>query len=394
MGRQIYVIGGGAAGLTAAITAARAGASVTILEHSKKMGQKILATGNGRCNLGNHTLNTDCYHCPDPSFVEVVLTQWGTSDTLDFFTKLGIYVKDREGYLYPYSDQASSVRDVLLMEAAHRKVKLKNDCLIEKIEYGGNRWKVHTPGWTYQGESVILATGSPASNISGADNSGYELIHSLGHKVRKVLPALVPLKCKGVNTGKWAGLRMEGKVTLLVDGKSEGEELGEIQMTDYGLSGIPVFQLSGPAVRALDQGKKVQLLVDLLPRLTQQELEQLMDVRRRDCPYKSEQELYVGLLPDKLIPLLPKGQEIIWLKNLLLTVTGSKSANAAQVCSGGVDVSQVNPYTMESELWKGLYFAGEVLDVDGICGGYNLHWAWATGTIAGTCCSDSKGRSL
>ncbi len=394
MGRQIYVIGGGAAGLTSAIAAARAGASVTILEHSRKMGQKILATGNGRCNLGNRKLNVDCYHCPDPSFVEVVLTQWGTADTMDFFTGLGVYLKEREGYLYPYSDQAASVREVLLMEASHRRVKLKNDCLIEKVEYRDGRWKIHSDGWTYEGDSVIVATGSPASNIAGADDSGYDLVRRLGHKIHKPLPALVPLKCQGVNTRKWAGLRMEGQVTLLIDGRTVAKETGELQLTDYGLSGIPVFQLSSLAVRALDEKKQVQLLVDLMPRLSRQELESLLETRRRDCPYKSEKELYVGLLPDKLISLLPREHVCEWLKGLLLTVTGSKSYQAAQICSGGVDVSQVNPYTMESELWAGLYFAGEVLDVDGICGGYNLHWAWATGNIAGSCCAQDKGRTL
>ena len=257
MKKQIYVIGGGAAGLVAAITASRHNVAVTILEHEKKSGQKILATGNGKCNLGNLDMRTDCYHCQEPSFVEQVLSQWTPKDTISFFSDLGIAVKERNGYLYPRSEQATAVREVLLLEAAYRKVKIKHNCVIENIEQLDGKWNIQTPGWIYKGDSLIIATGSPASNIPGADDSGYVLVRELGHMVRQPLAALVPLVCKGVPTSKWAGVRVNGKAKLLIDGQVWDRQTGELQLTDYGISGIPIFQLSGAAVRALKDGKNV-----------------------------------------------------------------------------------------------------------------------------------------
>lgn len=383
MKKQVYVIGGGAAGLVAAIAAARHNAAVTILEHEKKSGQKILATGNGKCNLGNLNMHTDCYHCQNPSFVEQVLSQWTPKDTISFFSNLGIAVKERNGYLYPRSEQAAAVREVLLLETAYRKVKIKHNCVIENIKQLDGKWNIQTPGWIYKGDSLIIATGSPASNIPGADDSGYALVRELGHMIRQPLAALVPLVCKGIPTSKWAGVRINGKAKLLIDGQVWDRQTGELQLTDYGISGIPIFQLSGAAVRALKDGKNVELLIDLFPDLSLSGLEQMMEQRKQQCPYKSEKEQFVGLLPDKLISMLPEKNALYWLKHIPLTVTGSKSMQYAQVCSGGVDVSQIDAATMESKLWSNLYFAGEVMDVDGICGGYNLHWAWATGHIAG-----------
>ena len=383
MKKQVYVIGGGAAGLVAAITAARHNAAVTILEHEKKSGQKILATVNGKCNFGNLDMRADCYHCQDLSFVEQILAQWSPKDTISFFSNLGITAKERNGYLYPRSEQAAAVREVLLMEAAYQKVKIKHNCVIENVKQLDEKWNIQTPGWIYKGDSLIIATGSPASNIPGADDSGYALIQELGHRIRKPLPALVPLVCKGVNTSKWAGVRIHGKVKLLIHGEVCDCQEGELQLTDYGISGIPVFQLSGAAVRALHEGKKAELLVDLFPDMSLSGLEQMMEQRKQLCPYKSEKEQFVGILPDKLISMIPEENALYWLKHIPLTVTDSKSLHYAQVCSGGVDVSQIDGNTMESKLWNHLYFAGEVMDVDGICGGYNLHWAWATGHIAG-----------
>lgn len=386
MTQQVLVVGGGAAGLSAAIAAARGGASVTVIEHARRMGQKILATGNGKCNLGNTAMNADCYHSSHPEFVKEVLKQWGTADTMDFFQSLNIHIKIRDGYLYPWSGQASAVRDVLLMEAAYRKVKLKTNCAVSGIQREKGMWTVQMDNWKYRGDSLILSTGSPASNIEGADDSGYRLVRSLGHDVIRPLPALVPLVCLGVNTRKWAGIRIEGKAELLIDGKSVAEYTGELQLTDYGISGIPVFQLSAQAVRAFNNRQKVQLRVDFMPSLDEAAFRRLMQQRKAACPYKTEKELFVGLLPDKLIAMLPDAEALNWIKKLTLTVNGSKNLSYAQVCSGGVDVSQIDSWTMQSRLHPKLYFAGEIMDVDGICGGYNLHWAWATGNLAGRAC--------
>lgn len=385
MGQKITVIGGGAAGLMAAIQAARRGANVTILERGKKNGRKLLATGNGRCNFTNLHMDADCYHSQDIKFIQRVLELFTVKDTLDFFTGIGLYPKNRDGYLYPYSDQAASVLELLMMEAAFHKVKVKTNCMVERLEYSNDVWRIHTEGWTYEADKVILASGSFASNIAEADGSGYQLAKLLGYDLIEPLPALVPLVCSG-NPGlckKWSGVRMEGGVVLYVDGIAADRSRGELQMTDYGISGIPVFQISGTAVRALYDHKKVELELDLMPGMSLEQLEELLVKRRTDSPYKNDRELLTGLLPDKLADALGAERIGSKLKHLRLTVTGSKPAEFAQVCSGGIMLCQLNPETMESRIHPGLYFAGEILDADGICGGYNLQWAWSSGALAG-----------
>ena len=380
---SVMIIGGGASGLMAAIFAAREGASVTILEHSQGLGKKLLATGNGRCNLTNVQIYKDSYRGSHREFAAEVLQRYDNRQAIAFFSKLGIYTVNQGGRLYPHSQQASSVLDVLQMEARYRKVKMKTCEEVKVIAREEEGFRVLTEGWTYRADRVILCTGSPASNISGADDSGYQLARMLGHTVVKPLPALVPLRCKGNWFSSWAGVRVEAKAALLLDGQEVAQESGELQMTSYGVSGIPVFQLSGYAVRALDEGRKAELLLDCLPEFEERNLKAFLDMRREQCPYKNEKELLCGLFPDKLIPVLLKAGFPESVKKLRLEILAAHSLTSAQVCSGGVDVAQVNPRTMESIVCPGLYFAGEILDIDGACGGYNLQWAWSTGAIAG-----------
>ncbi len=381
--RSVLIVGGGASGLMAAIFAARGGASVTLLEHSQSLGKKLLATGNGRCNLTNVHIYPDSYRGTEREFALEVLNRFDNRQTISFFSKLGIYTKNQDGRLYPHSQQASSVLEVLQMEARYRKVKLKTCAQVQKIRYEDGQFHVTTDGWTYRSDRLILCTGSPASNIAGADESGYRLAQSFGHRIIKPLPALVPLRCKGDWFSSWSGVRTDGKATLKISGTPTVSESGELQMTGYGISGIPIFQLSRYAVRALDAGLPVELELDFLPEFEEKTLEAFLEMRKEQCPYKNEKELLCGLFPDKLIPVLLKAGFPDSLKHLCLTVTGAHSLESAQVCSGGVDVRQVRPDTMESTLWPGLYFAGEILDIDGACGGYNLQFAWSTGAIAG-----------
>lgn len=382
--KEVLVIGGGASGLVAAITAARMGASVTILEHNPTVGKKILATGNGRCNLTNVEGRADAYRCSDPEFPRTVLEQVSVPDTIRFFMELGIYTRNRNGCLYPYSNQASSVVDVLRMEAAYRHVKIKTNAHIQLLAREENRWTAVTEGWSYKGDTVILACGSRASEQNGADGSGYSIANALGHSIVKPLPALVPLVCKGADFAKWAGIRTEGLVRLLIQGVPLKEERGELQLTGYGISGIPIFQLSRYAARALDEGCQVSLEIDFLPDFEKEQLKTFLQDRQNRTPYKNSRELLVGLFPDRLIPELLKQPHIVrGIKQFPLDVVRPQSFAHAQVCSGGVDVSGVNPETLESKLHRGLYFAGEILDVDGACGGYNLQWAWSSGMVAG-----------
>ena len=389
--KSVMIIGGGASGLMAAIFAAKEGAAVTVLEHSQSFGKKLLATGNGRCNLTNVQIYGDSYRGSHREFAAKVLERYDNRQTIAFFSKLGIYTMNQEGRLYPHSQQASSVLDVLMMEARHRKVKLKTCEEVKVIAKEGDSFRILTENWTYHADRVILCTGSPASNISGADDSGYQLARMLGHQVIKPLPALVPLRCKGKWFSSWAGVRVDAKVTLLIDKERKAQERGEVQMTNYGVSGIPIFQLSSYAVRALDEGRQAELLLDFLPEFEERNLRAFLQMRKEQCPYKNEKELLCGLFPDKLIPILLKSGFPQSIKELRLQIQSAHSMTNAQVCSGGVDVTQVQSRTLESSLCPGLYFAGEILDIDGACGGYNLQWAWSTGAIAGSSAGREKG---
>lgn len=396
--KRVCIIGGGASGLMAAIAAARGGAAVTLLEHNEKTGKKILATGNGRCNLTNLHQEPACYHSRHPETAWAILQKFDARKTVNFFSEIGIYTKNNNGYLYPASMQASSVQEVLEMEARHLKVKIKCREHVKEIkvnhkkEEDGANFHVVTETWQYPADAVILANGSFASAIEGADGSGYALAEKLGHSVIKPLPALVPLKGRGKYFSKWAGTRIEGKVTLLSGQKILQTQEGEIQLTDYGISGIPVFQISSQAARLLKERKPVTAVLDFMPDFETEELISFLKERQKQCPYKSLKELFIGILPKKLIDVLMEGKPELEtaakkIKNFPVVITETKSEQQAQVCSGGVPLSEIHADTMESNYVPGLYFAGELLDVDGICGGYNLQWAWTSGFLAGTSAS-------
>lgn len=387
---NIIIIGGGASGLMAAIQASMQGAKVTILEKNEKPGKKILASGNGKCNITNTLQEPECYRGEDPGFAWQVVHTFGAQETIRFFTRLGIYTKNKDGWIYPYSEQASSVLEVLLMETLYRKVKIKTNEVVSQIIPGEGGFQVKTGTWSYSCDRVILAAGSAASGVKGAGMDGYELARMLGHKIVKPLPALVGLRGVGNWFSAWAGVRMNAKVTLLIDDTICMSIRGEVQFTDYGVSGIPVFQVSRFGVRALEKGCMVSISLDFITDFNERALEELLMVRLKDCPYKTLEELLVGLLPKRLITVICKNVTSIFelvnkLKNFKFKIISAHSMAQAQICSGGVAVEDIDARTMESKLVSGLYFAGEVVDVDGTCGGYNLQWAWSSGAVAGRC---------
>lgn len=382
--KRVLIIGAGAAGLVAAICAAREGAVVTLLEHNDKPGKKIGATGNGKCNLTNLSMPRDAFRGSNPEFADGILSQFSVQDTIRFFSELGIFTVNKNGYLYPRSGQASSVTDVLVLEARNRKVKIKTNEHVKAVYQDGKLWNVQTEGWTYEGDAVILANGSCASAISGSDGSGYEIAKSLGHSIVKPMPALCALKCDGKHFASWAGVRTEGELTLCINEIPLKKVRGELQLTEYGISGIPVFQLSRYAVRALEEDCNVSLLVNFLPEFSGEALAGFLEMRRKNCPYKTEKELLIGLFPEKLSKLLCSQKNLLEaITAFPLKVKSGMSFEQAQVCSGGVNTEEVNCHTLESNLHKNLYFAGELLDIDGTCGGYNLQWAWSSGAVAG-----------
>ena len=390
--KKVCIVGGGAAGMIAAIMAARNHAAVTILEHNEKTRKKLLATGNGRCNLTNEKQEKMCYHSEHPELLWDILQNFPFEQTLDFFEKIGIYPVSKNGYFYPSSMQASSVQEVLEMEARFLKVKIKCKEHVKEIKVSDTkenpRFSVVTETWQYPADAVILACGSQASEIDGADGSGYTLAKQLGLKVINPLPALVPLKGKGNYFSKWAGTRIYGKIYLQSQNEIVQTEEGELQLTDYGISGIPVFQLSGLAAKLLQHQHSVTLMIDFLPDVTPKELEELLLKRKELCPYKTTKELCIGLFPKKLIEVLvDKNTDLSTLaekiKKFSMEIVGTKPFSNAQVCQGGVSLEEIFPKTMECKKIPGLYLAGELLDADGICGGYNLQWAWSSGACAG-----------
>lgn len=395
--KKVVIIGGGASGMMAAIQAARTGAAVTLLEHNEKPGKKILATGNGRCNLTNLVQEPSRYRSSQPDFPWKIITQYPLEDTLAFFSELGIYTKDRNGWVYPYSDQAAGVAQVLELEARHQKVKIKTTEEVTDILREDGQYLVKTATWQYPCDSVIISCGSSASNVEGSSTTGYELAEKLGHTVVKPLPSLCGIRGKDNYYAKWAGSRMDGRITLEIDGETVGEEQGEILFTEYGISGIGVFQLSRYAVRGIDEGKIATYHLDLMPQLTKEELVKLLLDRQQAGSYKNPQELLIGLLPRKMIDVLVKKtyepEKIAErLKDWQVPVKGAYALQQAQICSGGVDPRELTEQ-LESRLHPGIYFTGEVIDVDGPCGGYNLQWAWSSGAVAGRVAAE-EGRAL
>ena len=395
--KKVVIIGGGASGMMAAIQAARTGAAVTLLEHNEKPGKKILATGNGRCNLTNLVQEPSRYRSSQPDFPWKIITQYPLEDTLAFFSELGIYTKDRNGWVYPYSDQAAGVAQVLELEARHQKVKIKTTEEVTDILREDGQYLVKTATWQYPCDSVIISCGSSASNVEGSSTTGYELAEKLGHTVVKPLPSLCGIRGKDNYYAKWAGSRMDGRITLEIDGETVGEEQGEILFTEYGISGIGVFQLSRYAVRGTDEGKIATYHLDLMPQLTKEELVKLLLDRQQAGSYKNPQELLIGLLPRKMIDVLVKKtyepEKIAErLKDWQVPVKGAYALQQAQICSGGVDPRELTEQ-LESRLHPGIYFTGEVIDEDGPCGGYNLQWAWSSGAVAGRAAAE-EGRAL
>lgn len=405
MGRKfdVIIVGAGAAGMMAGISAARRGASVLILEHMESAGKKILATGNGKCNFTNEKQGILYYRSKNPAFVLSVFQQFGLEDTLELFQKLGIEPRSkRDGYYYPASGQASSVREVLLMECRYQKVRIAYNVGIRSIRKEESKFIFDTKQGEFQSSTCIIATGGKAAKKTGSDGSGIPYIEAFGHKIIDIVPALVALQGKQSFLQKIAGIRAENRIELYIENEKIAEETGELQLTEYGVSGIPIFQISRYASYALREGKNVYVLLDFLPWQTEADTEQMLQERFWNYGNKkSAYEALVGLFPDKLIKVLLEESGILldsgakncseekikalvkMVRHLQVDITGTKGFESAQVTSGGVDTEEINDATMESKLIPGLYFAGEVVDVDGMCGGYNLQWAWSSGWIAG-----------
>lgn len=380
---DVAVIGGGASGIVAAIFAARCGKKVCILEKNPRIGKKILATGNGRCNFTNINAKDTDYNS---DFVGSSLERFSPKSAIAFFEELGLLSKEEaEGRVYPLSGQATAVLDVLRLELSRLSVKEMVDFDVQKIEKTKDGFEIFSRNEKVKAEKVIVATGGKASPKTGSDGMGYELLKALGHHTTKLVPSLVQLKCeKSVG-----GVRAYGRVTTQ-SGKSD---VGEIQFNNYGISGIPVFGIA----KYVKKGEPVFL--DLLPDYKEDEVVKIL----KNKPKQTMETYLIGILNKALAHFLLKecgisplskmsdtlkNDEIIKIAKKIkcwrFDVTGTMPWDNAQVTAGGIELSEVNPETMESKLIKNLYITGEVLDIDGPCGGYNLQWAWASGMVAGS----------
>ena len=402
---DLIVIGAGAAGMMSAITAARAGKKVCIIEKLEKAGKKLFATGNGKCNFTNETMHSDCYH-GDVAFVEYVLNRFSVRDCLELFHSIGIYSKNKNGYYYPNSEQASSVVNALLFEMERLGIKTSYETIVKFISPFKDEICISTNKGEFSAKNLVIATGLLASPKLGSDGSLFDVIKSLGHRFAPILPTLCGFYCKGIKFKLVSGVRAHGTVSAYIDGVKCAEDTGEIQFTDYGLSGIPVFQISSFLSKGIYDKKKVEIKINLLPDFNKQILLEELSYRQSIGANMPVETLLNGIINLKLSDMIldkagidkntytssVSRKEIekimVLLQEITITVTNYRDFEFAQVCTGGIPLKDVNMDTLESKLVPNVYFAGEILDVDGICGGYNLHFAWATGYIAGKAISE------
>lgn len=408
---EIIIAGAGAAGLFAAIHSARAGAKVTVIEKNETLGKKLLATGNGKCNFTNAIQHQECYHSHDLSKAWHILQEFTMQDTLDFFQKAGMMIHKQESYFYPYSRQASSVLQLLIRLAKKEGVHFITKAQIKNITPKSSGFSItflkDNQKQSLTCDKVILATGGYAAPKTGSNGDGYYIATQLGHKIIPTIPALCGLHVKETDIKAISGIRFDADVTLVVDEKIIQAQTGQVQFTDYGVSGIVVFQLSSYVGYALQDNKKVRIDIDLLPDYSYEEWKQIA------CHHKKSDmtigEWCNGIFPGKLSEYLLyqchispnrkmlEVEDSVFLdflqlcKQLSFIISGTNSFEQAQVTAGGIDLTQVDD-TLQSRLVNGLYFAGEILDVDGICGGYNLQWAWSSGYVAGVHAAKTKSK--
>ena len=393
---DIIIIGGGASGLCTAINAKTKNNKILIIDKSPRPGRKILATGNGKCNLSNEYCKVSLFD-DNPegiypyfsegsrAFIEEVIGLFDYDDTVRFFGRLGLLLKNKNGYIYPRTEQALSVLEVLENEISRIGVSVLSDYRIRRITKENG---LFVADGKYRAKNLVVSTGGLSSPKNDADGFGYEIAQGFGHSICRMRPALCSLECKGKIFRDISGVRTDARIYLYDKDELIMEATGNVQFTDYGISGIPVFQISSEAGRLFAKGRKPSVRIDPLYDLSEEEFFKLIRPRKDNC--------LTGILNKNLALACEKtcqGQGLkknsgeykkklcTLAKNFYFEPEGLAPFKNSQVTAGGVSTDQIDPKTMQSKIESGLYFTGEVIDVNGICGGYNLQWAWSTGYI-------------
>lgn len=405
---DIIIVGGGASGLMAAITCFDLGKKVAILESTNRIGNKILSTGNGRCNISNSNIISpfNNYQSENKNFAHNCLNEFSVKYTKNIFSYLGLPIIEKENNkLFPKSLQASSVVDILKMAIDDRNIPIYTNCKVESIINKDSKFILKTSNAdisAFTCNKLALTCGGKSAPKSGSDGSGFKLAEKLGHKLIKPLPGIVQLKLDYPYLKALSGIKVEGKVKIYANNSLKREDSGELLFTDYGISGPPILQLSALASKNLESKQEVILNLDIMPDITQNEVNDFIFNHLEIFSHRSISTALIGILNKKLVPILLKDIGIFnihmpccdldWkykkllcerLKKWSFKCIDTNGFNNAQLTVGGIDTTDVNPNTLESNLIKNLYFAGEILDVNGDCGGYNLQWAWSSGILIG-----------
>lgn len=394
----IGIIGAGASGMAAALAAAEnPNVQVELFERQARVGRKLQATGNGRCNLTNLNADKDGYHGENPEFASDALTAMNPQATLAWFRGLGLFtVAEESGRVYPYSDQANSVVDVLRLAMEKENIQLHTGCEIQKLRKAEGVFVLESDGQVFRCDKLIVACGGLAGTKLGGTMSGYKLLGKFGHKSTRLRPALVQLKSDWGGTVALKGVRTNCCVKIMKDGELFAQSTGELQFSEYGISGPVVFEVSRDVCSAPG---KWSARLDFLPDCDLDVL--FSELQQRRKTKLSTDELLTGILHNRLGRVLAKAagikgerkiaeltddqleQVCFAVKNFEIPLTEPLGMDSAQVTAGGVRTEDFDSKTMESKIIPGLYACGEVLDIDGDCGGYNLQWAWSSGRCAG-----------
>ena len=384
---KIIIVGGGAAGLMAAINIKKNNKDidVTILEKNDEAGKKILVTGNGRCNLWNDDMDISKYNSSNKELLSDIINIQAFKNTTNELVDIFALFKNKNGYWYPYSNKATTVRDVLLNECNKLGVEIITNYNVTSIKKT-DKFIINND---ITCDKLIISCGGKSLPTTGSDGSIYSLLKDMGHTIIEPLPSLVPLYANEPYLNKWNGIRCDAKVASIIDGEKIKEESGELQLTDYGISGICVFNISRDIVKALNEGKNATVQISFLD-LPEDSHEEYFGFFSDNTVY----ELLLKFFDKKLIKILLDKMDInpdAYIKSLTtkemsrfinyierfnINITGYGDFNKSQVTQGGVSLEDINPDSLESKKVKDLYLIGEVLDVDGDCGGYNLGFAW------------------